>query len=49
MNAVLEDTRPPAPTLAGKPPVLVAARDLTRRYGEGDTAVRCLARRLTRR
>jgi putative ABC transport system ATP-binding protein len=42
MNAVLEDTRRPAPTLAGKPPVLVAARDLTRRYGEGDTAVHAL-------
>jgi putative ABC transport system ATP-binding protein len=42
MNAVLEDTRPPAPTLAGKPPILVAARDLTRRYGAGDTAVDAL-------
>jgi len=42
MNAVLTDTRPPAPTLAGRQPVLVAARDLTRCYGEGDTAVNAL-------
>jgi putative ABC transport system ATP-binding protein len=42
MDAVLEGPRPPAPTLAGKPPVLVAARDLTRRYGKGDTAVHAL-------
>jgi putative ABC transport system ATP-binding protein len=42
MNAVLADTRPPAPTLAGKPPILLAARDLTRCYGEGDTAVNAL-------
>ena len=41
MTAMLTDTRPPAPTLAGKP-VLVAARDLTRCYGEGDTAVNAL-------
>jgi putative ABC transport system ATP-binding protein len=43
MNAVLEDTRSPrGPTLVGKPPILVAARDLTRRYGAGDTAVHAL-------
>ena len=41
MTAMLTDTRPPAPTLADKP-VLVAARDLTRCYGEGDTAVNAL-------
>jgi putative ABC transport system ATP-binding protein len=42
MNAVLTDTRPSAPAIVGQPPVLVAARDLTRRYGEGDTAVDAL-------
>ena len=42
MNAVLAETRPPTPTLAGGPPILVAARDLTRCYGEGDTAVNAL-------
>ena len=42
MTAMLTDTRPPAPTLAGQPPVIVAARDLTRCYGEGDTAVNAL-------
>ena len=42
MNAALTDTRPTAPTLAGRPPVLVAARDLTRCYGEGDTAINAL-------
>jgi putative ABC transport system ATP-binding protein len=42
MNAVLTETRRPAPTLAGTAPVLVAARDLTRCYGEGDTTVNAL-------
>jgi putative ABC transport system ATP-binding protein len=42
MTAVLTDTRPPAPGTVDEPPVLVAARDLTRRYGEGDTAVDAL-------
>jgi putative ABC transport system ATP-binding protein len=42
MNAVLADTRPPAPERAAEPPILVAAHDLTRCYGDGDTAVRAL-------
>jgi putative ABC transport system ATP-binding protein len=42
MNTVLADTRPPAPTFADDAPVLLAARDLTRCYGEGDTAVNAL-------
>ncbi|HEU0246603.1 MAG TPA: ABC transporter ATP-binding protein [Gaiellaceae bacterium] len=42
MNAVLAHPRPPASELAAERPLLVAARDLTRRYGEGDTAVHAL-------
>ena len=42
MNAVLADTRPPAPRLTGEPSILVAAHDLTRQYGAGDTAVQAL-------
>jgi putative ABC transport system ATP-binding protein len=42
MTAVLTDPRPPAPAIADRPPVLVAARDLTRCYGDGDTAVHAL-------
>ncbi len=42
MNAVLADTRPSVPERAAEPPILVAAHDLTRCYGGGDTAVRAL-------
>jgi putative ABC transport system ATP-binding protein len=44
MHAVLTDTTRPArpPALAAEPPVLVAARELTRCYGAGDTAVHAL-------
>ncbi len=42
MNAVLADTMPPAPRLTSEPSILVAAHDLTRQYGDGDTAVHAL-------
>ena len=42
MTGVLTEARPAAPETVGTPPVLVAARDLTRCYGEGDTAVNAL-------
>jgi putative ABC transport system ATP-binding protein len=42
MNAVLAHPTPPASELAAERQLLVAARDLTRRYGEGDTAVHAL-------
>ena len=42
MSAVLTDTRLPARKLAEEAPVLLAAHDLTRCYGEGDTAVHAL-------
>jgi putative ABC transport system ATP-binding protein len=41
MNPTLTEKASPAQPLSG-PPVRVAARDLTRRYGEGDTAVDAL-------
>jgi putative ABC transport system ATP-binding protein len=42
MQAVLAEDVPPRQGLPGRAPVLVAARDLVRRYGEGDTAVDAL-------
>ena len=42
MNTVLADTRAPAVRLAEQPPILVAARDLKRCYGDEDTAVHAL-------
>jgi putative ABC transport system ATP-binding protein len=41
MNAVATLTASPREALEG-PPVLIAARDVTRRYGQGDTAVDAL-------
>ena len=41
MNAVATSTASPREALEG-PPILIAARDLTRRYGQGDTAVDAL-------
>ena len=42
MNATLTQIATPGQKLAAAPPVTVAAHDLTRRYGEGDTAVDAL-------
>jgi putative ABC transport system ATP-binding protein len=42
MEATLTHTTARPEALASAPPILVAARDLTRRYGEGDTAVDAL-------
>ena len=42
MDVTLTPTKARPEALASTPPVLVAARDLTRRYGEGDTAVDAL-------
>ncbi len=42
LSTVLTDERPRAPSLAATPPILVTARDVTRRYGEGDWAVDAL-------
>jgi putative ABC transport system ATP-binding protein len=42
VNATLTQVASPWQELAAKPPITVAARDLTRRYGEGDTAVDAL-------
>ena len=42
MEATLTHTKARPEALASTSPILVAARDLTRRYGEGDTAVDAL-------
>src|SRR4051794_9146695 len=42
MQAVLTEQGPLADRYAGQPPVRVAARDLSRRYGAGETAVDAL-------
>jgi putative ABC transport system ATP-binding protein len=42
MEATLTHTKARPGAVASTPPILVAARDLTRRYGEGDTAVDAL-------
>ena len=42
MNAVTQSAIDPAPAPGGAPPVVIAARDLDRRYGEDDTAVHAL-------
>ena len=39
MNATATQIASPPGSSSRGPPVRVAARDLTRRYGEGDTAV----------
>jgi putative ABC transport system ATP-binding protein len=42
LSTVLTEERPQASSLAATPPILVTARDVTRRYGEGDWAVDAL-------
>jgi putative ABC transport system ATP-binding protein len=42
LSTVLTEEKPRASSLAATPPILVTARDLTRRYGEGEWAVDAL-------